>query len=199
MAPRAHRRTATRRPSRSLPARSLPARSLPALALAAALLAAPRPAQAGGADAAAVVLVLAAGVTDIGFTSYDLVVAGKRAAPGHGAAIAEAIVGTPQALLVTGVTAALINDPIREHPAASLLVLPSMWVNAVAVHGIWAAATDRIRPELLPPVSLLVGTNVALSTFAVTRAVQGEWLSRPMALSAWCSPRRSSPWASPPR
>lgn len=156
-----------------------------ALAIAAGLAASsPGEARAGSGEIAGVVALVAAGLADVGFTAYDLAVAGKGQLPTQGAAIAELVVTTPQALLVTGGLTAVLVDRVEHHPATALAILPSMWVDGLATHAIWRTATDRVRPDLLPALSLMIGANATLSTFAIAHAVKGRLLTRPLGVGA---------------
>jgi hypothetical protein len=156
-----------------------------ALAIAASLAAsAPRETRASGYEDLLAVLAVGVALTDLGFTTYDVVRAANREPPARGAAIAEAIVATPQAVIFAGAFGALLATKPTRDPITTLAILPPMWTGALAAHGIWGAASDRVRPELLPALSLMIGTDATLSTFAIMHGVEGHVLPRHLGISA---------------
>ncbi|APR85659.1 Hypothetical protein A7982_11008 [Minicystis rosea] len=155
-----------------------------ALAMAAALWASsPRAVHASGDTAIAGAVLVVFGV-DVGLTSYDVFVAAKGRLPTRAGAITEIALVAPQSVLVTGGLTAVVLDNKRSEPALALIVIPPMWINAMTTHGIWGAATDRVRPELLPALSLMVGANATLTTFALGHAFSQRLLSRPLGVAA---------------
>ncbi|MFT3767572.1 MAG: hypothetical protein QM820_19125 [Minicystis sp.] len=160
-------------------------RTAVALAIGAGLWASsPATARASDTEVAVAVVMVAGAAADLGFTGYDLYVAGKRRLPARGAAIAEIAVTAPQAILYTAAGSVLLAEQHHDDPSTVLALLPLMWIDALAVHGIWATATDRVRPDLLPALSLMIGANTALSSLALTHALKGRLLRRPFGIAA---------------
>ena len=141
-----------------------------------------RPARADtdGGTVAAVAVVVGFVIADITFGVYDIGSAANGSLPAKPWAIAEAVVTTPEAVVAGGLLGVFSNERAWEtDPRTLLLVFPASVFGSLSAHGIWGAATDRIPPAVLFGASPLIGTNVALTSFAIGRAAFGHLGGRP--------------------
>jgi hypothetical protein len=152
---------------------------------AAIVTAAVRPARADGDDlfAALEVAFVALFVADVAFAVNDIALGAKEELPDRGYAVAETIVGVPQALVFNPLFVVIAaDDSNREAPGVPLLVIPTGGVTALTTHGIWRLADDGAHPVALPLVSSAVGANATLTLNALDAATDGDLVGRPMGI-----------------
>jgi hypothetical protein len=155
------------------------------LALAAAgVVATPGAARAdtgGAGEVTGAVILIAGGLADVGFSIYDVVMAARGLAPSRGASIAEAVVATPQAAFYTGF---FIVD-VDKHDDASwvptLSLIAPAWTMGLTAHG-FLGISNRIQPNALPAVSLLIAGDAAFTAFDLAAAFRGRLTSRPFGI-----------------
>jgi hypothetical protein len=124
-------------------------------------------------------VVIAAGIviTDVVFAAHGLGVAGKGELPGNGWSIAETIFTVPQAVAGNLVVATVASKNNEEDALQVLSLLPTIGVSILSTHGIWGTATTNVRPGVLAGSSVAVGSDIALSSYVLTRTAAGH-LSR---------------------
>jgi hypothetical protein len=163
------------------PRRFLPRACVTLLALA-LVLAPARRAQAGDMfeDIATAILatLVVGGVvvgTDVAFTVHDAAVTASGEHSSKGWSVAETIVMTPQALAFNaGVVAMAASGDMKKEAASAFLVIPAAWTGAMATHGMWSLASDKVNPGMLYGVSWAVGANLAFSSGAIASAFKKE-------------------------
>lgn len=149
----------------------------------AVLLSATREARAGSEEAAiGVGIGLVAGFlgADIAFAANGLIAADKGVLARDGWITAQVIVTVPQTLLFNTLLLGMGTSESRTPGDLALMVglVPTIAVSALTTHGIWAAAETRAPADALAGVSVLVGTNVALTSSLLGRAITGRLHSR---------------------
>lgn len=145
-------------------------------------LGAPGEARAGDGEGIAVVALLGAfAVADIGFAAHDIDAASHNRLARDGWLIAETAVSVPQTLvfntLLVGFNA---SDRDMGEVATFLGTIPTAGVTALTVHGIWGMADQKVDADALAGVSVLVGTNFALTASALGSAGAGRFHTRPV-------------------
>lgn len=151
------------------------------LAVAAALgglLAAPGEARAGdgGIIAVASVGVLGFLAADISFAAHDIDAAVHNNLLRDEWLIGETVVAAPQTLAFNALLLGLntTNDDSMVAIANALGILPTAGVTALTTHGIWGLADSKTDADAMAGISVLTGTNVALTMAALGRATQGK-------------------------
>jgi hypothetical protein len=152
------------------------------LALTMATLA-PRPACAGGLGgptpvAAGIIAVgVAVVVADIVYTGRNIVDAGRNREPSEGSATWQTVVTAPQALLITGLVGYVAADDDSADGRMEALILPATWLNTLATYGAWTVGSRDVGPSARFGLSVPIGANIALTSYAVGRLWQGRALT----------------------
>ncbi|MEP7122134.1 MAG: hypothetical protein ABJE95_14540 [Byssovorax sp.] len=142
------------------------------------------PARASGLDSVVgVLVVVAAGivVTDVVFAAHGIGVAAKGELPTSGWSIAETVFTVPQTVASNLVYARVSKDD--DDPIQVLALVPTIGVSILSTHGIWGTATTNVNPGVLAGSSIAVGTDIALTTGVLSRAMSGHFSSRPVGIT----------------
>jgi hypothetical protein len=113
-------------------------------------------------------VVVGAGVT---FTVHDGLAVSKPPPASQGWSAAETAIATPVAVGLDVVTAWILRRPDPPPDEATvLLMVPSIWTNALATHGIWGLAAPQSDTRLLMGGSWAVGANLVFTLGAAVTA-----------------------------
>ena len=140
---------------------------------------APRPARAGGLDGATagagsvIALGVAVVVADVVYTGRDIVDAGRNREPSEGSATWQTVVTVPQALLLTGLVGYVAADDDSADGRMEALILPATWLNTLATYGAWTVGSRDVGPSARFGLSVPIGANIALTSYAVGHLSQG--------------------------
>jgi hypothetical protein len=141
-------------------------------ALASTLFAYPREAQAsGGVEIAAVVVTIV--LADLAFTIGNTVYVARNERPDKAWATAGAIVGGPQALVLS-IGVPIITTSINDPAGTSLLVGLSSIPTFMTIYGAWGASTDTADPGALYGVSWATAGNGMFTLVDIANATNGK-------------------------
>ncbi len=117
---------------------------------------------------------------DIAFAAHGLDAADKGYLARDGWIVAQTIVTVPQTLLFNTLLLGFNTEGSRTSGDLAMLVglIPTIAVSSLTTHGIWAAADGAAPADALAGVSVLVGTNIALTSGTLGRAFTGRLHSR---------------------
>lgn len=117
---------------------------------------------------------------DIAFAANGLLAADRGYLARDGWIVAQTIVTAPQTLVFNTLLFGFNTSESRTAGDLAMLVglIPTIAVSALTTHGIWAAADGAAPADALAGVSVLVGTNIALTSGTLGRAFTGRLHSR---------------------
>lgn len=117
---------------------------------------------------------------DIAFAAHDLDAAIHNNLIRDDWLPAEAVVTVPQTLLFNTLLLGLNTDNDEDFAilGTALGTLPTAGVTALTTHGFWGIADKNTDADAMAGISVIVGTNVALTMSAIGRATQRRVHSR---------------------
>jgi hypothetical protein len=142
------------------------------------------PARASSVESTLALVLGGVVITDIVFATYGISVAGKGQLPSQGWAIAETVFTVPQTVAVNVLFGTFAGKDDDDDALRVLALVPTMGVSILTTHGIWATSTTNVRPGVLAGSSIAVGADIALSTSALSAAMNGHLVGRPMGITA---------------
>ncbi len=117
-----------------------------------------------------------------GFVATDVAQAKDKVEIKKGVAIAEVVFASSLTLLSNVAPVVIASTPDAEE---AVIVAPfSILSSSLMAHGCLTLATDRIKPDLIPIIALMTGTNTALSTMAIGRLFSGKLAPRSWGIAA---------------
>lgn len=126
----------------------------------------------------AVTLVSAAFGADVAFTAYDINKMKDNKEPDFKWMTAQTIVTSPQAVLSH--IPMVLGSVEKKDPELALLFLPAaMWGNQMATFGAWSMGSQSVKSGPRYGVSWLIGTNLPLTTGAISSIANDLHVSRP--------------------
>jgi hypothetical protein len=125
-------------------------------------------------DMAAVGGIAVLAVTDLRYTVHAAVLAANDGEHQFGVSLAQTIVGAPQAIALNGLIVGMLAADNDGDEVFIFAHAPTMLVNAMTAHGIWALAVPDGDPALMFMASAAIGVNTMWTSFAIGSSLSDE-------------------------